>query len=191
MPWPPVISQQPTNQNAVHPAGATFSLKASFSTMADLSRCRKFGFKNVQAHKTWHGMFSYRDHDNPNSRVDSAHSMCGGCNAHDIEYEQTTPASTKYLSQHLQCVYSTGDAFPHSTGADVTRTSTVGRYTGLTTSVCSDSGSDPTTIQAALNSLYQHANYGTGFAGAILYFTLQHYAVSPYSTSCSTSGVNT
>lgn len=60
----------------------------------DLSACRKIGFKNVQAKKTWHGAFDFSTHD-PSGCFDLDLAVACDCMA---ESEQTTPAATKYLT---------------------------------------------------------------------------------------------
>ena len=81
----------------------------------DYLSCKKQGFKNVQAKKSWHGMFAFNSHD-PVGRADfgeptftqnySVGDPCGmivtsgspGCGCGPFEVEQTGADNTKYLT---------------------------------------------------------------------------------------------
>ncbi len=110
----------------------------------DLSKCRKIGFKAVQAQKAWHGRFGLQSHD-PNGCV-SELTPGSGCY---YEGFQATPDDTKYRTIYYYGEHTTGpaDIPPGQMGpvydctwtASVERQYTVDRYTGeIYLDACSD-----------------------------------------------------
>ncbi len=132
----------------------------------DMTLCRKIGFKNIQAWKAWHGRYSYRSHD-PSGSVDMGENLafgavtCAGggttttqCAGHDLEFEQPTPDSTRYLAQTATCVF-TATGGPNAGTGSVTRSASVNRYSGVVTrSGTSDGAGSTIQTQAAHDYLF-------------------------------------
>lgn len=108
----------------------------------DHSKCRKIGFKNVQARKSWHGSWGWMSHERiiswfPGVPSDSCPATC------ECAYEpmRPTPDQTKYLQLDVRA-----SAFSSLDGSTVasascTRSCSVDRYSGVSTlTSCSDTG---------------------------------------------------
>lgn len=61
----------------------------------DFSKCRKIGFKNVQAARVWHGCFGWTDGACPIPQT--------GCGCESVTLERATYPQTKYLTKDAQC----------------------------------------------------------------------------------------
>jgi hypothetical protein len=141
-------------------------------TVVDMSLCRKYGFKNVQAFRTWHGQFGYASHDNlgavdvsrrewVGTSILTGPSMGGStvaeCAAATIEYEQPdNPDQVKYLSSAQRVTYrssSTGPTPDVPQAAVLFRSSFVDPITGRTTRRCTDAYSSQGAAYNARNFL--------------------------------------
>ena len=96
------------------PGGYTSSLGDNFYVLdnadppnpVNYAKCKKMGFKNVQAKKTWHGMFGFSSHDPAGapswyqpfkSQVNPISPGCACEQPAHWETEQLAPDTTKYL----------------------------------------------------------------------------------------------
>lgn len=135
----------------------------------DRSVCRKIGFKNVQAQKTWHGRFGYESHDLSGGQQDDSYGFEGApCSGQNIEYEQTSPDSTKYLNEVVACVFNDVTAGKTATAQC---TVSINRYSGVATATPTISGDNVVRDNAA-NLVGVHGNSrkddAWGFALALL-----------------------
>lgn len=173
-PWQSNIATAPYGWINCSGAGVTVQgyncFKATGAT-TNLGVCRKLGFKNIQYWKAWHGKFGYASHDNPASQINLQRSVQFGsfscpsissyaniCNGHDIEYEQTSPDGTRYLTESATAVYSI--VADTTGGATLVRTSSIDRYSGVETRACSDSGDSPSQLNC--HFLLQSVLLGSG-----------------------------